>query len=213
MAANISYVSIDQIRRQQKQDAGGPRTLKNSHRRRKSTAARPFSATNDARTKLTDVLDASPTLFDVNRISVVEKYVTALDRLPEKYVGAAYVFLSKNNLTSLAGVEQFADARVVSVASNCISDIDEIRHLQRCPQLQVLNMQYNPLTWMPFYRYHVLRRLPGLRSLDSTDVTASEHSLAGTIVAKEASTLRIMVQNECHIMQMEEALNRLRLVG
>ena len=46
---------------------------------------------------------SSPTLFDVNRISVVEKYVTVLDRIPDRYTGAAYVFLSKNNLTSLQG--------------------------------------------------------------------------------------------------------------
>jgi len=87
--------------------------------------------------------------------------------------------------------------------------MDEIRHLQTCSNLQVLNMQYNPITWMPFYRCHVLHRLPGaffktlgtwtagysyacagLRSLDNCDVAQSERDLAATIVAKEASTLQ-----------------------
>jgi hypothetical protein len=51
-------------------------------------------------------MGSSPTLFDVNRISVVEKYVTVLDRIPDRYTGAAYVFLSKNNLTSLQGAQR-----------------------------------------------------------------------------------------------------------
>ena len=113
MSTNTSYVSIDQIRRAQRQTqqsrkGGG---LRNSHgRQRRITAARPFSATGDRRIRLTDVLDASPTLFDPNRISVVEKYVTTLDALPEKFCAANYVFLSKNNLSTLAGCEPYRPA-------------------------------------------------------------------------------------------------------
>lgn len=43
----------------------------------------------------------------------------------------------------------------------------EIERLAACPDLQILNLEYNPITQLPNYRLHVLDILPGLRLLDN----------------------------------------------
>jgi hypothetical protein len=62
----------------------------------------------------------------------------------------------------VAGIEQFANVRVLSLAHNCITDLGELSRLQSgCTSLQVLNVQYNPICALPYFRWHVIYRLPG----------------------------------------------------
>ena len=116
----------------------------------------------------------------------------------------------------MAGIDQFGQLKVLSLAGNCIADINELRHLQPCRQLEVLNIQENPVSNLPYFRSHVVYMLPrechtarspysycmlhlpytmfasGIRSLDNRSVAALERERAAAIVAREASTLQVM---------------------
>lgn len=73
------------------------------------------------------MLSRAPQLFDRDKISAVEKFVTHVDELPARYQAAQIVFLSKNSLTGTSGIVQFAAVRVLSLADNLLSDVDEVR--------------------------------------------------------------------------------------
>ncbi len=60
-------------------------------------------------------------ILEPNKISVVEKFITVIDTVPEKYLGAETVFLSNNCITSLAGLRQFRKLKTLSIANNCVS--------------------------------------------------------------------------------------------
>jgi hypothetical protein len=191
---------------------------------------------------LTHILARSPALFEAKRISVVQRSVDRLDTLPAKYSEAASVYLSKNRLSSLAGIGQFengdpicricrippaacaahmgltgvggrarATVRVLSLDSNLVADIDELRQLQPCSQLEVLSLKENPVSSLPYFRWHVIYRLPSLRCLNKADVTPMERGRAAAVIAREASTLQLMARNEYQIAQLRESLHRLNM--
>jgi Leucine-rich repeat (LRR) protein len=60
-------------------------------------------------------------ILEPHKISVVEKYVTIIDALPEKYLGAETVFLSNNCISMLDGLKQFRNLKTLSIANNCVS--------------------------------------------------------------------------------------------
>jgi cilla- and flagella-associated protein len=55
-----------------------------------------------------------------------------------------------------------------------VSDIAEIYHLSRLPDLQVLSLTENPIATEPDYRQKVLAYLPNLQRLDDMLVTPDE---------------------------------------
>lgn len=63
------------------------------------------------------------------------------------------VLLSRNSLTSLQGIQQFAAARTVSLAANLLESYDDLAPLIRgCPALEALSLEGNPLSALPNYR-------------------------------------------------------------
>jgi hypothetical protein len=102
--------------------------------------------------RLSTVLRQHPGSFEGVKISVVEKYVTEIDQLHQRYQHVEVMFLSHNSVTTLQGFTQFKKLRVLSLAANVIQDIDEIQHLFHVPTLQILNLDSNPITALPNYR-------------------------------------------------------------
>lgn len=160
---------------------------------------------------LSEILAQNAHCQDPGRISVVQRCLTSIGKVPDRFAAATSVFLSKNSLTTLRGLDQFADVRVLSLANNLVADLEEILVLRSCTHLRVLNLQENPVAWLPYYRWHALQMLPSLRSIDGLEISDADRSLCPTILSRETSTLHIMVQNECHLDQLRECLNRQRL--
>jgi ribonuclease HII len=93
--------------------------------------------------------------------------------------------------------------------------------------LRNVNLEFNPISQLPYYRYHVIFRLPQIRTLDSREIAPQERTKAASIIKKEQTTLELMFNNECLIaklsrgieaVQTEEDLRarvikRLRLAG
>ena len=103
--------------------------------------------------KLSQVLRQVPSSVEPNKISVVEKNITEVDPIPDKFLDVDILYLSNNSINSLTGFRQvlnvhvrslwltvrmqFRRLRVLSVACNCIESFSELQVLQDIPQLQV----------------------------------------------------------------------------
>lgn len=160
---------------------------------------------------LSEILRKDEHCRDPGRVSVVQHCLTSIGKVPDRFAAATSVYLSKNSLSTLAGIEQFSDLRVLSLSNNLIADLDELRALQPCSHLRVLNLQENPVAWLPYYRWHALQMLPSLRTIDGFEISDAERTMLPTIISRETATLRVMVQNECHLHQLRECLSRLQL--
>ncbi|KAG1666911.1 hypothetical protein FOA52_005971 [Chlamydomonas sp. UWO 241] len=161
---------------------------------------------------LTSVLKAAPQLFGRDKVSVVERFVTVLDVLPQRYQQAQVVYLSKNSLRSLAGIGQFRAARSVSLADNLVGDWDSLEPLAvGCPLLESLTLEGNPLAGMPYYRAHVVVSLPNLKSLDGRAVSDGERGQAGRLVEQEASLMAVLLRSACSAHKLGRTFQQLQL--
>jgi Leucine-rich repeat (LRR) protein len=63
------------------------------------------------------------------------------------------LYISRNSLESLDGLQQFPQLRVLSAGDNCISDLDQLALLKRaCPVLEAANFEGNPISQLPHFR-------------------------------------------------------------
>eukprot|EP00002_Diphylleia_rotans_P002877 TRINITY_DN11875_c0_g1_i1.p1 TRINITY_DN11875_c0_g1~~TRINITY_DN11875_c0_g1_i1.p1 ORF type:complete len:1286 (+),score=247.62 TRINITY_DN11875_c0_g1_i1:119-3976(+) len=163
--------------------------------------------------KLSGILRHFPGCFDPQslRISAVEKNIKEINSIPERYRMTETIFLSNNNISSLMGFSQFANLRTLSIANNLISDLEDIDQLHSCSQLHILNLEGNPITLIPNYRYHVIQKLPRLRLLDSKEVSVAERKLVSQVIKKEEMVLNMMFSNEMLILKLEKGIQKLRI--
>ena len=123
---------------------------------------------------LSALLRDAPCAFDPtkSRISVVDKRLSIIDADPPAYRPTQRLYASHNRIASLAGLAQFRELRLLSAGDNPIDDIPQLDALARgCPQLEALSLELTPVSRLPFYRAHVLARMPRLKSLDGKATT------------------------------------------
>ena len=161
--------------------------------------------------RLSQILRQVPSSVEANKISVVEKYVTEVDELPDRFLDVEVLFLSHNSICTLAGFLQFRQLRVLSLACNCIETFMEIESIGQLSSLQVLNLEGNPVTIWPFYRLHTIDRLPKLKMLDSKEVKGAERDSAPGILKEEGEMLQLMFSNHFLQKKLEGAMTRIRL--
>ena len=143
-------------------------------------------------------------------LKLVGQDVSHIDVLNERYCRYRKLFLSSNRVVKLKNVAQFSKVEMVSLANNLVSDLSQILHLQGCPKLRVLNLSGCPVTSYPFYRFHCLRLLPELTSLDSHRVTTCERAMVAPTLERESSLLSLMLANFCLILKLKETCRRIR---
>ena len=178
------------------------RGASNAERQRVAPPA-PSSATSAAvraalarPVRLSAVLRDHPTCFDPNklRISVVDKRLSLIDDVPPAYRPTQRLYMSHNNVKHLAGLAQFPTLRLLSAGDNPVDDIPQLDALARgCPHLEALSLELAPVAKLPFYRAHVLARLPRLKSLDGVVVTAHEAAQAPRLVRKDVGHLEMLM--------------------
>ena len=127
------------------------------------------------------LLSQHPRVYDGRKVSAVERYVTEIDPQLALYkdskVSAIMVpleihesrtpsvicrtspqvlYLSKNLLTTLEGVQQFQSLRILSMADNLLEHFDELSPLEAIQgSLEALNLEGNPIARLPNYRAQV----------------------------------------------------------
>ena len=161
--------------------------------------------------RLSQILKQVPSSVEANKISVVEKYVTEVDELPDRFLDVEILFLSHNSISTLAGFLKFRQLRVLSLACNCIESFMEIELLSQLTSLQVLNLEGNAVTIWPFYRLHAILRLPKLKMLDSKEVKTAERDSAPGILKEESEMLQLMFSNYFLQKKLETAMTRIKL--
>ena len=158
---------------------------------------------------LSKVLRDTPNAAEPNKISVVERFITEVDSVPDKFRDVEVLFLSHNCISTFAGFSQFRRLRVLSLASNCIDRFSEIESLSKFPHLQILNLEGNSVTVSPNYRLHVISRLPRLKMLDNREIRPSEREAAPRAVAAEAEQMRVLFSNSLLERKLSGASQRI----
>lgn len=102
-------------------------------------------------------------LIDRDKVSAVGQDLTSIDviftSIPPQVIGTVkHVFLSNNLLTSLQGLEKFANVQIVSASNNRLIYLDSLEALFSLQHLKRLSLLGNPITKLPYYRDHVLLR-------------------------------------------------------
>ncbi|KAG2451177.1 hypothetical protein HYH02_003784 [Chlamydomonas schloesseri] len=161
---------------------------------------------------LSAVVQQQPQLYDRQRLSAVERFIDVVDELPARYRDAQVLYLSKNSLTSVSGLEQFEGLRVLGLADNLLAEPGQVEALAAaCPRLEALSLEGNPLAMVPHYRSRVLLALPGLKALDGRPVTEEERAAAPGELAAEEATVAVLMRNACEVHKMASVVQRAQL--
>lgn len=141
----------------------------------------------------------------------MERNLTVIDELPEQYHTAEVVYISRNNLRTLQGLEQFSQLRVLSASDNLFEDISQLQILQdACPGLQVVSFERNPLVHLPNYRNKVVQMLPKLQMLDGQGISSQDRQRAAAALNQEAACMAVMMSNACMVHKLVSAWEQLQ---
>lgn len=123
------------------------------------------------------------------------------------------LYVSKNSLRSLAGVEQFRGLRALSAADNELGDLECLRALPAAGiALEAASFEGNPMADLPNYRAHAIATLgPSLAMLDNRPVGEEERRAAPGAVAHEATMLALMTSNACLVHKLGRAVQLVKL--
>eukprot|EP00879_Flechtneria_rotunda_P031942 GHRR01035063.1.p1 GENE.GHRR01035063.1~~GHRR01035063.1.p1 ORF type:complete len:287 (+),score=83.59 GHRR01035063.1:224-1084(+) len=132
------------------------------------------------------------------QVAAVERFISEIDQLPKQYQFAETVYLSRNSLRSLQGIQQFPQLQVLSCSGNLLADITELQPLAKgCQHVQIASFDSNPIASLPNYRAKVVQLLPKLQVLDGIQVTAADRQRAAAAVQHEAACMAVMLSNAC----------------
>lgn len=108
-----------------------------------------------------------------DKLSLVQKGVAVLDVLPQQYHRIHTLYLSGNFLSELRAIGQFKQLRVLSLASNAIYSVHELKYLWQLTQLENLCLTGNAVSKHALYRTVVCGGCKQLKILDGSTVTHS----------------------------------------
>jgi len=89
--------------------------------------------------------------------------------------------LSVNEIENLEALGESHNLKELYLRRNAITDLAQVLHLSRLPQLYSLTMSDNPVCQDPHYRSFLIAALPALTRLDEQDVSHWERSEAEKI--------------------------------
>ncbi|RMZ54484.1 hypothetical protein APUTEX25_002060, partial [Auxenochlorella protothecoides] len=139
---------------------------------------------------LAAVLEAGRPAWDGRKLSAVDCGIGAVGTVPPEYIHATTLYLSKNLLQSLEGIQAFRGLRALSLGDNPLSTLDSLRPLAALPHLESLHLDGCPVASLPYARAHLVATLPStLASLNGAAVTPVERSAAPALLATEARLL------------------------
>lgn len=137
---------------------------------------------------LSDALKRGDCKITDNKLRGTNKGITKISKIfnAEKF---EHIYLSNNNIKSLSGIENFTNLHVLSFAFNEIGSLNDLKYLQKLP-LSTLNLEGNPITHLPYYKYHVAHLIPSIKLLDGHLITDKIRSQAQQIVSFEEEKLQ-----------------------
>jgi len=138
-----------------------------------------------------------------------DEFVFELEKRSKRLESVEKLFLGKNRLRNLRGMEVFRNVEVISLLDNDILDLAEIRILKTLPKLRSLSLAGNPLQDLPFLESHVRFILPNLEVLDGQKLP-SFHS-AERVVKFETATITLIAEDFCYLWSLQMTLALFKL--
>jgi len=143
-------------------------------------------------------------------MSAVQKKISSVDEISKAVSDPIEVlYLSNNFISSLAGIRQFVNVRVLSLGNNDIHDFSELYYLQSLKGLRSLHLAGNSICQFPSYRLHVIANVPSLVSLDGVKVSDSERKAAADSVKREETMLDLIFVNDAMLNKLAHAIKQL----
>eukprot|EP00939_MAST-03C_sp_MAST-3C-sp1_P002775 g2775.t1 len=177
----------------------------------RNRAKHPLIDQNGMVRTLGEALAQYPSSFTADRISIVGKGISVIDRLPPTHIRTKTIYLSRNRIRTLEGISQFRSLRTLSVSDNFIFDYEAIAPLSAIRTIRTLNLEGNPINRRPHYRHHVIHHVPQLEQLDKRAVGDFERAESESIVASEQSRLRECVRRDCELVKLKTCGRLLRV--
>ena len=129
----------------------------------------------------------SPRTEDIAQITslILERrsFRTILRGALSGLVSLVHLNLSRNELTSLRGLESATILESLSLYYNRIAYLDELQRLTSLTRLESLDLRLNPVTRDEAYRSYAIFHLPSLNELDERSVRPAERRHAKHTVA------------------------------
>jgi hypothetical protein len=121
------------------------------------------------------------------------------------------LYVSRNHLTHLNGVQNFQNLSSLSACANAVHSWVALAPLRQLTDLECLNLQDNPVTRSPLYRPKVIAMLPSLRQLDGKPVAPTERKLSVAICGLNDRLLQVAVSQACYVHRLGHAARVARM--
>lgn len=144
------------------------------------------------------MLESHPQLFDECKIACANRQICRVDALPKRFAHVETIFLSNNNLHSVAQLARFKKLRSLSVQNNFIEDLQELLAvLAQMPLLTHLNISGNPVSKLFTFSMIVVQHVKSLRVLDGREVTPALRTKYQIQFEKHRGLLELVLNNYC----------------
>lgn len=108
------------------------------------------------------------------------------------------LYLSRNRLVHLEGIQQFINLQALSVSNNYLASFTALSPVRHLRTLEAVSFDGNPLADLPYYRAHVITILNSrLQQLDGKVITEIERATAGDLLAIERELHRLAARHAC----------------
>lgn len=125
---------------------------------------------------------SSDELDDVKTLSLPGTYhekISSIGNALQQFTRLKHLDLSKNNISSLKGLEHLRLLETLNLYYNKVSDMKEIFRIRNCQNILNMDLRLNPVTGNePDYRLFIAHMLPKLQRLDDRPLRDSERKSA-----------------------------------
>ena len=113
-----------------------------------------------------------------DKVSFLSKNIQSIgNNIPLAFCNITRLYLSNNNITSLEGIEQFANLTHFSISYNLIEDIYELNHIINPEILLHLNVKGNFFCKNPSFEEVILNLFPNLKTLDDLKINITHKKM------------------------------------
>jgi hypothetical protein len=160
-------------------------------------------------TSLSTYLTASPK--GARKLIATHKGIQTIPLLPSPFKSLEHLDLSHNDIAALGGLLSFPRLKVLFLAYNQVTALEELMCLGDLQILETVDLQGNPVTRYFSYRDTVVLNCQRLRMLDEIEVSPDEVMIAQQITEQRERYIGAIISNEETIAKLEHIQKRLKL--
>ena len=139
----------------------------------------PSTFSNEETEQITHTTYVSTAIrLNNNTLSDLADLQSVMSSILVNWQWLAWIDLSFNDISVIdVCFSSFPELRLIYLHGNAIEKIGEIDKLKNVRHLHTLTLHGNPIEMSENYRFHVLKKLPHLKTLDFSAVTKQEKNL------------------------------------